>query len=68
VESTPSGLTAAEVVVLCHWRHPVEGWVLDAGDVHDQFRHGPVPPLQAEYRDRDVEIHVHAHSWPEAGR
>jgi LmbE family N-acetylglucosaminyl deacetylase/SAM-dependent methyltransferase len=65
VERVSTGLTRDGVVVLCHWRHPVEGWVADADDVHRRFHEGPLPPLQAEYRDRDVEIRVHAEHWPE---
>ena len=55
------------VVVLCHWRHQVDGWVLDADDVHRGFEDARLPPLSATYRDRDVEIRVHAeeHGWPD---
>jgi LmbE family N-acetylglucosaminyl deacetylase len=65
VERISTGLAGDGVVVLCHWRHPVEGWVADAADVHRRFHDGPLPPLQAEYRDRDVEIRVHADQWPD---
>jgi LmbE family N-acetylglucosaminyl deacetylase/protein-L-isoaspartate O-methyltransferase len=65
VERISTGLARDGVVVLCHWRHPVEGWVTDAADVHRRFHDGPLPPLQAEYRDRDVEIRVHAEHWPD---
>lgn len=65
VERIATGLARDGVVVLCHWRHPVEGWVADAADVHRRFHEGPLPPLQAEYRDRDVEIRVHSELWPD---
>jgi LmbE family N-acetylglucosaminyl deacetylase len=65
VDRVASGLARDGVVVLCHWRHPVEGWVADADDVHRRFHEGPLPPLQADYRDQDVEIRVHAEHWPE---
>ena len=52
------------VVVLCHWRHRVEGWVMDAERVHAGFEDDRLPPLQATYRDRDVELRVHAATWP----
>ncbi len=45
-------------VVLCHWRHRVEGWVLDGPDVHERFRASRLPPEVARYEDRDVEISV----------
>ena len=63
-----STLAPDGVVALCHWRHRVEGWVLDADDVHRRFADGSLPPLQATYRDRDVEIHVHAADWPDHER
>ncbi len=65
VDRVAAGLARDGVVALCHWRHPVEGWVADADDVHRRFHEGPLPPLQADYRDRDFEIRVHADHWPE---
>jgi SAM-dependent methyltransferase len=64
VERVAGSLTADGVVVLCHWRHRVQGWVMDADQVHRRFADGPVPPLQARYTDRDVELRVHAATWP----
>src|SRR4051794_6407205 len=64
VERVTDSLTPDGVVVLCHWRHPVHGWVMDADEVHRRFAAGPVPPLQATYADRDVELRVHASTWP----
>ena len=60
-------LTSDGVVVLCHWRHPIEGWVMGAEEVHAGFERDELPPLQATYRDRDVEIRVLAgdDSWPD---
>lgn len=53
-----SCLDEGGIVVLCHWRHPVQGWVLRGGDVHERFQHSSLPPEAATYRDRDVEIAV----------
>ncbi len=64
VERVAASLTDDGVVVLCHWRHRVHGWVMDADEVHRRFADGPVPPLQATYTDRDVELRVHASIWP----
>jgi LmbE family N-acetylglucosaminyl deacetylase len=61
---TAASLAPDGVVVLCHWRHPVDGWVMDAADVHRRFERDDVPAVQARYADRDVEIVVHASSWP----
>ena len=58
VERVAGSLREDGVLVLCHWRHPVEGWVLDASAVHALFEAvGPLP-VAASYRDRDVEIQV----------
>jgi SAM-dependent methyltransferase len=56
------------VVLLCHWRHPVAGWVLDGPDVHQRFRTSVLPPEAARYEDRDVEIVVLCapEHWPDA--
>jgi LmbE family N-acetylglucosaminyl deacetylase/SAM-dependent methyltransferase len=56
------------VVLLCHWRHPVPGWVLDGPDVHERFRTTELPPEAARYEDRDVEIVVLCapDHWPDA--
>ena len=58
-------------VVLCHWRHPVEGWVLDAAAVHRAFEQADeLPPVQARVVERDFEIVVLApqDTWPESTR
>lgn len=44
------------VLVLCHWRHPVDGWLLDGADVHAAFESGIGWPRLAAYCDEDVEI------------
>ncbi len=56
------------VVVLCHWRHVVEGWVYDGDDVHRRFRDPRLPDVAASYVDRDVEIVIMAspETWPES--
>ena len=63
VERVATSLSPTGVVVLCHWRHPVAGWLLDADGVHRRFADGPLPPVQATYHDRDVEIRIHAPHW-----
>ena len=39
-----SSLATDGVVVLCHWRHPIEGWPLDGAQVHAAFREADLPP------------------------
>lgn len=55
-------------VVLCHWRHPIQGWPLDGPDVHERaLATEGLPPLMARYLDRDIEILVLAapSQWPD---
>ncbi|NNG38358.1 methyltransferase domain-containing protein [Flexivirga sp. ID2601S] len=52
-------LTDDGVVALAHWRHPIDGWPLDADAVHAAFAAAQLPPVSAVYRDRDVEIVIH---------
>ena len=59
------------VLVLAHWRHPVEGWPLDAAQVHAVAAARPgLPPVAARYVDRDCELVVHAPDdvWPDPQR
>jgi LmbE family N-acetylglucosaminyl deacetylase/SAM-dependent methyltransferase len=56
VERVRASLAAHGAVVLCHWRHGIDGWVPDAGRVLDAFTEGGALSAQATYRDRDVEI------------
>lgn len=51
-------LTEHGVVVLCHWRHPIDGWVLDGPEVHARALRAGLPALMARYCDDDVEILV----------
>jgi LmbE family N-acetylglucosaminyl deacetylase len=62
-----ASLEPGGTVLLCHWRHPVKGWVLDGPDVHERFRASSLPPEMAHYQDRDVEISVLCPTaqWPE---
>jgi LmbE family N-acetylglucosaminyl deacetylase/SAM-dependent methyltransferase len=70
VRRVASSLAVEGVVVLCHWRHPIAGWPLDGAQVHAAFRAGELPPPMATYRDRDVELVVHADrdQWPDPQR
>ncbi|WP_170219504.1 bifunctional PIG-L family deacetylase/class I SAM-dependent methyltransferase [Nocardioides litoris] len=57
-ERISSSLAPDGVVVLCHWRHEVVGWPLDGPAVHARLRGPGLPPVVAEYADRDVELLV----------
>lgn len=56
VRRVVADLAPGGVLVLAHWRHPVEGWPLDGADVHAAF--AAVLPVVATYADRDVELLV----------
>lgn len=70
VERVRASLGHDGVLVLCHWRHPVEGWVLDAEAVHARFVEASGLPVAATYADRDVEVLVLCHpgQWPDPAR
>ncbi len=70
VDRVVATLRPGGVVVLCHWRHPIQGWVLDATAVHAAFEDPRLPGLRGRYCDDDVEIRVHAHEadWPDPDR
>jgi LmbE family N-acetylglucosaminyl deacetylase/SAM-dependent methyltransferase len=56
VAAVRSSLAGDGVVLLCHWRHPVAGWVLDGADVHGAFLREPAWTTLAQYVDDDVEM------------
>ncbi len=58
VERVRASLTEDGVVVLCHWRHEVDGWPLDGPQVHERVLAAGLRPLLARYVDRDVELLV----------
>ncbi len=67
IDRVATSLTGDGVVLLCHWRHPVAGWVLNGPDVHDRFRDGRLPAEIARYEDPDFEISVLCaqDQWPD---
>ncbi len=58
VERLRGDLAADGVLVLSHWRHPIEGWPLDGADVHETVVGAGLRPVVARYADRDVELLV----------
>jgi LmbE family N-acetylglucosaminyl deacetylase len=54
VDRVRASLAPDGVVVLCHWRHRIDGWVLDSDQVRRAFTDELA--VQATYRDRDVEV------------
>ncbi|TYC98858.1 bifunctional PIG-L family deacetylase/class I SAM-dependent methyltransferase [Arthrobacter echini] len=46
------------VLVLCHWRHPIEGWELDGADVHERVRRVPGLTTLALHTEEDFLLEV----------
>ena len=67
VERIRGSLTPDGVLLLCHWRHPVVGWVLDGGRVHTAVEQAHLRPVQARYTERDFEALVLCAdtAWPD---
>jgi LmbE family N-acetylglucosaminyl deacetylase len=67
VERIRGSLTPDGVLLLCHWRHPVVGWVLDGGRVHTAVERAHLRPVQARYTERDFEALVLCAdtAWPD---
>ncbi len=58
VERTEAALTDDGVILLCHWRHPNEGWELTGDQVHEAFRARSGLRVTAEHREADFRIDV----------
>ena len=54
-------LTDDGVVVACHWRHEVEGWVLDGPEAHAHLLTGLGLTEICRYEDRDITLSLLAH-------
>ncbi|MBP3035713.1 bifunctional PIG-L family deacetylase/class I SAM-dependent methyltransferase [Arthrobacter sp. zg-ZUI100] len=57
-ERTEAALTDDGVVLLCHWRHPNEGWELTGDQVHEVFRARAGLQVLAEHCEEDFRIDV----------
>ncbi|PRB41659.1 SAM-dependent methyltransferase [Arthrobacter sp. MYb23] len=45
-------------LVLCHWRHPISGWQLDAEAVHAMARNQLGWPTHGLYREKDFMLEI----------
>lgn len=45
-------------LLLCHWRHPISGWQLDAEAVHAMARSHLAWPAHGIYRERDFMLEI----------
>ena len=55
-------LAADGVVLLCHWRHPIDGWELDGDAVHQQFRSSSGLRVQARLEEEDFLLELFGHA------
>ena len=55
---TEASLTDDGVLLLCHWRHPNEGWELTGDQVHEAFRAREGLRVLAEHSEADFRIDV----------
>jgi LmbE family N-acetylglucosaminyl deacetylase/SAM-dependent methyltransferase len=51
-------LSTHGVLVLCHWRHPVQGWPLDGDAVHACARRLPGTEVVASHVEQDFRVDV----------
>jgi len=48
-----SSMKPGGTLLLCHWRHPISGWQLDAETVHSMARQQLAWPTLGVYREKD---------------
>ncbi|MGW9404329.1 PIG-L family deacetylase [Arthrobacter sp. NPDC055585] len=58
VDRTAASLSPDGVLLLCHWRHPNEGWPLTGDDVHDAFLQGSGLERLSAHLEEDFRIDV----------
>lgn len=54
----PSSLAPGGTVLLCDWRHPVDGWPLDGEDVHEAFRELPGLEVLVRHEEEDFLVEL----------
>lgn len=61
VQRASATLSPDGVLLLCHWRHPNEGWPLTGDDVHNAFREHSGLEILSEHVEEDFRIDVLVH-------
>lgn len=59
VDAVAASLGPGGELLLCHWRHPIEGWPLDGDTVHARVAADPRWRCIAEHLEDDFRISVH---------
>ena len=54
----PGSLAPGGTVLLCNWRHPVEGWPLDGQDVHTVLRRMPDFEVLVRHDEEDFLVEL----------
>lgn len=57
-QKAQASLLPGGVILACHWRHPIEGCVLNGDDVHDALRHFIRLPNQCHVQEPDLQLDV----------
>jgi LmbE family N-acetylglucosaminyl deacetylase/SAM-dependent methyltransferase len=57
-DQVEASLEPAGVLVLCHWRHPIEGWQLDGDTVHALARQRLRWQTTGMYQERDFVLEI----------
>ncbi len=58
VRRIPSSLAPGGTVLLCDWRHPVEGWPLEGEDVHRAIRAAPDLEVLVRHEEEDFLVEL----------
>ena len=60
LDRAEAALTLSGQLVLCHWRHPIQGWPMDGDTVHRLISADPRFRRVSEHRERDFAVEVYA--------
>lgn len=60
LDRAEAALTLSGQLVLCHWRHPIQGWPMDGDTVHGLVAGDPRFRRVSEHRERDFAVEVYA--------
>lgn len=60
LDQAETALTLSGQLVLCHWRHPIQGWPMDGDAVHRLISADPRFRRVSEHRERDFTVEVYA--------
>lgn len=58
VDRVAGAMLPGGTLLLCHWRHPIDGWALDGDTAHARIRQSLGWDVAGEYRERDFLVDV----------